>query len=311
LPGCDFVPKLADFVRQGLRRARLAIMSEFKFACPVCGQHITCDSRSSGTQMECPTCFRKLVVPQASKAGSPNLVLTASEVSTRPLPQSGAVELLGASKKQFPFAAVAFLIVLSAVAGGAYMFRDQILKAVQNGPPAGKDSASKKTRKVVAPPANDTNWTLHLANVKFPETPAAGRIRGDDFLVQRATLQGGTLNFRQGANWPPELGLTVNLFANRGEDLAGQAIQIEATRTNAPRVVLRWKNDLQEPATKSFHTGYALRLEFGQASGTRMPGKIYLCTPDEAKSYLAGTFTAEIRKPSPPKTTSSQQKPKQ
>src|SRR5262245_52007238 len=107
-------------------------MSEFKFACPVCSQHITCDSRSSGTQMECPTCFRKLVVPQASKAGSPNLLLTASEVSTRPLPQSGAVELLGASKKQFPFAAVAFVIVLSVVAVGGYVFRDELLKALKN-----------------------------------------------------------------------------------------------------------------------------------------------------------------------------------
>ena len=124
-------------------------MSEFKFACPVCGQHITCDSRSSGTQMECPTCFRKLVVPQASRAGSPNLVLTASEVSTRPLPQSGAVELLGASKRQFPFAAVAFVIVLSGVAVGGYVFRDEIIKAVQNDATA---PAPKKPRSVIAPP---------------------------------------------------------------------------------------------------------------------------------------------------------------
>ncbi len=40
-------------------------MSEFKYACPVCGQHIKCDSSQSGTQMECPTCFQKIVVPQA------------------------------------------------------------------------------------------------------------------------------------------------------------------------------------------------------------------------------------------------------
>lgn len=288
-------------------------MSEFKFACPVCGQHITCDSRSSGTQMECPTCFRKLVVPQAPKAGSPNLVLTASEVTTRPVPQTGAVELLGGgSKKQFPFATVAFVIVLSVVVGGAYVFRGQIMKAVRNNnSQAGTNSASKGARKVIAPPANGSNWTLHLAGVKIPGMPAAGRIHGGDFLVQRVTLQGGTLNFRQGQSWPPELGFTVNLFANRGEDLAGQSIQIEATRTNAPRVVLRWKNEQDQPATKSFRTGYALRLEFGEVSGTRMPGKIYLCTPDDPKSYVAGTFTAEIRKPSPPKATSSQPTPKQ
>jgi hypothetical protein len=263
--------------------------------------------------MECPTCFRKLVVPRAKAAGSPNLVLTASEVSTRPTPQAGAVEpFAGSTKRQFPFAAVAFVIVLSVVVGGAYVFRDQIINAVQNNnSQSGTNSASKSARKLIAPPANDTNWTLHLADVKFPETPAAGRIHGENFLVQRVTLQGGTLNFRQGQSWPPELGLTVNLFANRGEDLAGQKIQIEATRADSPRVVLRWKSDQQQPTTKSFHAGYALRLEFGQVSGTRMPGMIYLCTPDDAKSYVAGTFTAEIRKPPPPKTAPSQPKQKQ
>jgi hypothetical protein len=28
-----------------------------------------------------------------------------------------------------------------------------------------------------------------------------------------------------------------------------------------------------------------------------MPGKVYLCTPDAGKSYIAGNFDAEIRKP--------------
>ena len=286
-------------------------MSEFKFACPVCRQHITCDSRSSGTQMECPTCFRKLIVPRATAGGSPNLVLTASEVSTRPVPQSGVVEPLAVrSKRQFPYAAVAFVIVLSAVAGGAYVFRNQIIKAVHNDSHGGREDTSKKAHQVIAPPASDSNWTLRLADVKIPETPAAGRIHGENFLVQRVTLQGGTLSFRQGTSWPPELGLTVNLFAKRGEDLAGQSIKIESTRTNSPRVVLRWKNDQDHPATKSIHSGYALRLEFGPVSGPRMPGKIYLCAPDDAKSYVAGTFTAEIRKPSPPKTASAPVQPK-
>ena len=282
-------------------------MSEFKFACPVCGQHITCDSRTSGTQMECPTCFRKLVVPRANGTGSPNLVLTASEVSTRPIPQSVGPDLLaGAAKKQFPFAEVALVIVLGVVAGSAYVFRDQIIKSVRHEPQPAENSSLQKPKQVIAPPANDTNWTLHLGGVKIPDLPAAGRVHGENFLAQRVTLQGGTLNFRQGPNWPPELGLTVNLFANRGEELAGRTVQIEPSRTNSPKVTLRWKNDQDQPATKSFRSGYALRLEFGQVAGGRVPGRVYLCTPDDAKSYVAGTFTPEIRKPSPPKPSASQ-----
>ena len=56
-------------------------MSEFKFACPVCGQHITADSSNSGTQITCPTCFQAMVVPQAPVAGSSNLILSASQAN--------------------------------------------------------------------------------------------------------------------------------------------------------------------------------------------------------------------------------------
>ena len=56
-------------------------MSEFKFACPVCGQHITADSNTGGTQIHCPTCFQKLIVPQAPVAGNTKLILSAVQVA--------------------------------------------------------------------------------------------------------------------------------------------------------------------------------------------------------------------------------------
>ena len=55
-------------------------MSEFKFACPVCGQHITVDSRASGSQLDCPTCFRKLVVPPPPVSTDSKWIVTTSEV---------------------------------------------------------------------------------------------------------------------------------------------------------------------------------------------------------------------------------------
>src|SRR5712672_2412427 len=62
-------------------------MSEFKFACPVCGQHITADSSTSGGQLECPTCFRKIVVPQAPTAGDSKFIISAAQVA-KPRPAS-------------------------------------------------------------------------------------------------------------------------------------------------------------------------------------------------------------------------------
>jgi len=51
-------------------------MSEFKYACPVCGQHIRCDSSQAGSVMECPTCFQKITVPQAPASEEQKLILT-------------------------------------------------------------------------------------------------------------------------------------------------------------------------------------------------------------------------------------------
>ena len=56
-------------------------MSEFKFACPVCGQHMACDTSQGGTVMECPTCFQQIVAPQAS--GNAKFILTGQKFVER------------------------------------------------------------------------------------------------------------------------------------------------------------------------------------------------------------------------------------
>jgi DNA-directed RNA polymerase subunit RPC12/RpoP len=62
-------------------------MSEFKYACPVCGQHIKCDSAQAGTTMECPTCFQKIVVPQAPASADQKFILHGTKVGAeRPVP---------------------------------------------------------------------------------------------------------------------------------------------------------------------------------------------------------------------------------
>jgi len=280
-------------------------MSEFKFACPVCGQHITCDSATSGTQMECPTCFRKLVVPHPPTAASSQLVLTAALVSDRPVTSTAADAPTTPAAKSFPVAAVAMVVVICAAAGGAVVFRDKLFKPSQNHVAAATNSEPTQTPEtnlpVVTRPAEDTNWTLNLVEVKIPEARATGWVNGKNFALQRATVQGGTLTLRQGTKDPADLRVVVQLFAKQGEDLAGKTVNIETNRENPPRVTLRWKDEQQQQAKRDVRAGYALHIEFGAVAGNRLPGKIYLCTPDDEKSWVAGTFEAEIRKPPPPK----------
>ena len=282
-------------------------MSEFKFACPVCGQHITSDSASSGTQMDCPTCFRKLVVPQAKSAGSTNLVLTAALVQSRPATsvssQTDFIASRPPASKKIPVAALTLMVLVLCAGAGVFAFRKVIFHGGQ--PPSSDQlvQAAKPIMPIIPPAPDATNWTLNLAEAKIPSEPANGAVNGRGFRLERATIQKGHLDLRQGPKWPPDVGVSVHLFAQRTEDLAGQTVFIEATRTNLPRprTILRWKNEQGQSVNKDQHQGYALKVEFGQVTNNHLPGRIFIAFSDDPKSYAAGTFNAEIRKPAPKK----------
>jgi DNA-directed RNA polymerase subunit RPC12/RpoP len=43
----------------------LKFMSEFKFSCPQCDQHLQCDEQFSGRQIQCPRCNHLIRIPSA------------------------------------------------------------------------------------------------------------------------------------------------------------------------------------------------------------------------------------------------------
>ena len=46
-------------------------MSDVKFSCPACSQHIRCDDSLGGTQVECPACRAPMIVPGAGAVPPP------------------------------------------------------------------------------------------------------------------------------------------------------------------------------------------------------------------------------------------------
>ncbi|MGD0262289.1 MAG: hypothetical protein ABSD29_21185 [Verrucomicrobiota bacterium] len=287
-------------------------MSEFKFACPVCGQHITADSSTSGGQIECPTCFQKIFVPQAPATADSKFILSAAQVGKpRPASDAAASQLgpLQTSSPRSSLPAVIALLVLLCAAGAAlYVFRDRVLKFARLRPPTGTTALlPPPTAPVVLntnyPVPTNITWTLDLANAVFPDTTAAGSVHGSGFLCEKAILRGGLLSLSQGKTWPWDLGISLSLAARQGEELSGKTVEIAPDQPSAPRVVLRWKDDQHQPATETVRNGYALKVMFGQATNAHIPGRIYLCLPDPARSFVAGAFDAEIRKPSPPKAS--------
>ena len=272
-------------------------MSEFKYACPVCGQHIKCDSSQAGSVMECPTCFQKITVPQAPASDDQKFILTGSKVVDKKILGRTDTGSVAIPEKKFPVMTVAALLAVVCIAGAAvFVFRGKIFNSAGPVPPAKKEPPAKVAR--IAPPASDTNWTLNLDAAGISVSPVAGRIHGQDFIIERSYFQNGMLTLRAGTRGALEFGAVINFGGAQAETLSGQTINVTTNADTAARITLRWKSGA-DSGRDNFDSGYAMRLEFGPLANNRLPGKIYLCTPDAEKSYLTGTFNAEARKPKP------------
>jgi hypothetical protein len=111
-------------------------MSEFKFACPVCGQHLTADLSSSGKQIECPTCFQAIVVPQAPASGDTKFILAASQANR---PHRGTTGFVGGepprrSRVRGPvLTALLVLVLVGGAAGVIYGFRGKLARMIGRG----------------------------------------------------------------------------------------------------------------------------------------------------------------------------------
>ena len=278
-------------------------MSEFKYACPVCGQHIKCDSSQSGTQMECPTCFQKIIVPQAP-SDEQKFIITGTKVGgERPLPTAPDANPIAPPKTSYSGIAVVIIILVFIATAVAFVYRGTIFNPPKKQPKANTITSQtnaapeKKTTPpkplIAAPPSNDTNWTLNLKGTPVPDSIASGRIEGQDFICDRAAFGNGSLTLHYG-----DYSFAINFSGAKPEALAGKTINITSNATTAARISLHWK-DGDQNMRETFTNGYAMVLNFGGVTNNHIGGTIYLCTADEKKSYVAGTFNAEIRKSKP------------
>jgi hypothetical protein len=253
--------------------------------------------------MQCPTCFQMIIVPQAP-TDEQKFILTGTKVGgERPLPKGLEAMSSSSPKNTFSGAAAVLIIFACIAAAVAFVYRGTIFKQPAPQPvarpvaPVSTETSVSPPPKpspksaMVAPPANDTNWMLNLKDITIPESTAAGRINGVDFVCQHATFTGDYLTLRNG-----EWGLTINFGGATVQSLAGKSLNVTTNTPSAARVSLRWR-DGDQIMHKSFTNDYAMLLDFNTVANNRIAGKIYLCLDDKNQSYVAGTFNAEIRKP--------------
>jgi hypothetical protein len=131
-------------------------MSEFKYACPVCGQHIMCDASRSGSVMECPTCFQKITVPQAPDSDDQKLIITGTKAGgERPIPKvpEGNTRAVPPAKS-FPGVTVVLIILVCIAAAVGFVYRGTIFKSTgdQTGGPTNQDTAAANEKEALPPP---------------------------------------------------------------------------------------------------------------------------------------------------------------
>lgn len=131
----------------------------------------------------------------------------------------------------------------------------------------------------------------------IPDKPAAGKVRGKEFKIEMAKLEDGSLVLRQGEGFATHLEEFEITF--RGENVgnyAGKTFTVKPDQENSGfGIQLAFSKEPGSISTSAHNRGFAMRLEFGTAKNGKIPGKIHLRLPDEAGSFVVGTFEAEIK----------------
>lgn len=158
----------------------------------------------------------------------------------------------------------------------------------------------------------ETVWAADLEGVSIPDHAVSGMIHEQAFVVEKATFQNGVLELRQGSDFFPDRSISIFLFLDDGQKPDGHSLSIDAGSDgfSQPHVHVAYKVEGRMlPKTEMFMDKYAMRLELGQSKNDRLPGRMYLCLPDEKKSVVAGMFEAEILESQEATTVDSEKKP--
>lgn len=143
-------------------------------------------------------------------------------------------------------------------------------------------------------------WTLDLKKMIPPGTPVAGKINGKDFKLDKIKFDpNGALTLQQGTEVIFDAAIIIFLPEKSAKAVAGKSYEISAEKVpgkaNLP-VHLKWKPAGETlPKGNAYLDGYALKLSFAAEKDGVVTAKIYICMPDEAKSFIAGTFSVDAK----------------
>jgi hypothetical protein len=307
-------------------------MADLKITCSHCGQDIQCDELWCGHEIQCPTCQGQFVVPPkpeaaphanlaAAKPGQPRLSIGQSHTAHSTTPKATAPQVAayeqqlkqaragkkGSGKKWLTIGAVVVILGVGGYFGYSFYSQWQakkeeaanqaIIAAKQQADAAA--AAAQAAAEAAAPPKETAVippvWTLDMDKIKLPNGKVNGSISGTNFVAETAMCTAEVLRLIQGNAVSPDREILVYLHLNPGESPTGHTwtVSQEMKGRSVPQVVKRWKtNPKYAPLSKPFSSGYAMKLELGQATNGLIPGKIFVALPDTEQTVVAGSFQA-------------------
>ncbi len=84
---------------------------------------------------------------------------------------------------------------------------------------------------------------------------------------------------------------------NPNVDVSGRKVTVNGRQNGMPSIRITSMREGDRQAKTQTHSDYCMTLEFGSYDSKEriQPGKIYICLPDRAKSFLVGTFDARAK----------------
>lgn len=133
---------------------------------------------------------------------------------------------------------------------------------------------------------------MDVKDAQIPADAVTGEVHGENFDCKRVLYRNGNLKF-------VSAGGAFLMIHGVGASIKNESQEFQtATGDDVPKIEISW-SDQGQNQTESFDNGYAMELKFGEAKKRKVQGQIYLSLPDDAKSYIAGTFTVVLPKPKP------------
>jgi hypothetical protein len=141
-------------------------------------------------------------------------------------------------------------------------------------------------------PTAKATYELDPAKHVIPASPLSGMVGGVE-VTPTAALEGEYLAFRvpKPGSPEPEREILLKVRAAIDQPLPEGKRVVHPDNPEGPTtqpVVL----NVSSKVGQVFPNGYSMTLELEPRKAGKLAGKIYLCLPDDQKSFLAGTFVA-------------------